>query len=220
MFSVIVPSRPVITDIANVAPNQFAFRFPSAPSFSHLVVFLLPGNDLPVEAAAGVYIQFPGNPEFKLLGALSHDKQSAIFKVNNSEKLQAGGSYTTSGTLDDGAMVDDEPAMSTSGASAAGEITLGISVEPASTIQAQLMSLKARTGEPATSTALTLAKKEPSTKLLAQRIIKNAFDYLSSFATGQGGKEMIPLKSFQDWWTKFQSRLESDPGFLERVGDG
>jgi protein Hikeshi len=59
----------------------------------------------------------------------------------------------------------------------------------------------------------------PPTKLLAQRIIKNAFNFLASFAGGSGGQEVVPLKSFQDWWTKFERRVENDPGFLERDGD-
>lgn len=56
----------------------------------------------------------------------------------------------------------------------------------------------------------------PSTKLLAQRIIKNAFNFLASFSGGQDGQEVVPLKSFQDWWARFERRVENDPGFLER----
>jgi hypothetical protein len=59
-------------------------------------------------------------------------------------------------------------------------------------------------------------RRPPSTKLLAQRIIKDAFNFLASFAGGRSGQEVVPLKSFQDWWTKFERRIENDPGFLER----
>jgi hypothetical protein len=27
---------------------------------------------------------------------------------------------------------------------------------------------------------------------------------------------VVPLRSFQDWWTKFERKIENDPGFLER----
>lgn len=70
-----------------------------------------------------------------------------------------------------------------------------------------------------TSTALTLARRPPTTKVLAQRIIKNAFNFLASFAGGAGGSEMVPLKAFREWWVKFERRVENDPGFLERDVD-
>jgi hypothetical protein len=53
------------------------------------------------------------------------------------------------------------------------------------------------------------------TKVLAQRIIKNCYDFLTSWGTG----DTVPLKAFQAWWTKFEGKIERDPGFLER-GDG
>jgi len=30
------------------------------------------------------------------------------------------------------------------------------------------------------------------------------------------GDEKVPLKSFEEWWKKFERRVEADPGFLER----
>ena len=60
----------------------------------------------------------------------------------------------------------------------------------------------------------------PDTRLLAQRIIKNAFNFLAGFAGNTAnGVEVVPLKSFQDWWTKFERRVQNDPGFLERDED-
>ena len=107
----------------------------------------------------------------------------------------------------------------------AGEATVGISVEQAATLLSQLESLGA--SKPVSSTALVLAgnqRQRPTplpTKALAQRIIKNAFNFLASFAetTIGGGQEVVPLKSFRDWWTKFERRIENDPSFLEREDD-
>ena len=28
--------------------------------------------------------------------------------------------------------------------------------------------------------------------------------------------DVVPLRSFQDWWLKFEKKLEFDPAFLER----
>ncbi|KAJ9604440.1 hypothetical protein H2200_011276 [Cladophialophora chaetospira] len=96
-----------------------------------------------------------------------------------------------------------------------GEINLGISVEPVPAIQAQMAQLQ----QPSSPTAAA-KRPPPDTKILAQRIIKNAFNFLSSFAGNlANGVEVVPLKSFQDWWTKFERRVQNDPGFLERDED-
>lgn len=196
MFAVIIPGRPCLTNMVTVSETQSAFSFPSAPHFSHIVLFMLPGNALPAGTAAAVYIQLPGDPDFKLLGAVGNEKQSAIFKIN------LGGSGTGSEIMD-----------SFKGTTPAGGINLGISIEPAASIQAQLANLQNET-----STSTALVKRPPTTKVLAQRIIENAFNFLASFSGSAGGQEVVPLKSFQDWWKKFEARIENDPGFLERDG--
>ena len=101
---------------------------------------------------------------------------------------------------------------------AAGDVNIGISVEPTANIQQQLVQLQQQS--PTTTNSSVVAKRPPDTRLLAQRIIKNAFNFLSSFAGNTAnGIEVVPLKSFQDWWTKFERRVQNDPGFLERDED-
>ena len=201
MFGVIPANRACLTNFVAVSPTQFALSFPSSPHFSHLVVFILPGNTIPPGTAAGVHIELPGSAQFRFLGAIGNEKPSAFFRLN----LPGG----TSGS---------EPGI--------GDINLGISVEPMTSIQAQLAALESQSQLPlklsappiAASSAMQLQRPLPQTKELAQRIIKNAFNFLASFAgeSGPGGQEVVPLRSFQDWWTKFERRVESDPGFLER----
>ncbi|KAL2418595.1 hypothetical protein ABEF91_004271 [Exophiala dermatitidis] len=188
MFGVFIPSRPVITEMANVSPNQFAVSFPASPPFHNVGVFMHPNNLLPPDTAAGVYMQLPGEQGFKFLGAIGNEKPSALFRVNIPEAMTGG------------------------------EINLGISVEPAQNIQAQMAQLQQAQQTPSESNAV--AKRPPDTRVLAQRIIKNAFNFLSSFAGNTAnGIEVVPLKSFQDWWTKFEHKVQNDPGFLERDQD-
>lgn len=142
---------------------------------------MLPNNALPEGMAAGVFLQLPGEPQFKFLGGLANEKQSAIFKIN----------------LPEGA--------------ANGVVNVGISVEPVANIEQQMVVLKSQ--QQTNSSAVV---KAPSTKVLAQRIIRNAFNFLSGFSGNAGGTEVVPLKSFQDWWVKFERRIENDPSFLER----
>ena len=116
--------------------------------------------------------------------------------------------------------VDGNPTgTTTTTGPAPGNFILGISIEPAASIAAQLANTKAA-AEEETSMALTVSRPPPSTKVLAQRIIKNAFNFLASFAEGGGGNETVPLKAFQEWWGKFERRVENEPGFLEREADG
>ncbi len=97
----------------------------------------------------------------------------------------------------------------------AGEVNLGISVESVQAIQSQMAQLAQNPSSPNAA-----AKRPPDTRLLAQRIIKNAFNFLSSFAGNTAnGIEVVPLKSFQEWWSKFERRVQNDPGFLEREED-
>ncbi len=111
------------------------------------------------------------------------------------------------------------------------EMILGISLESATSVAAQMSSLsasRANSNVNEHSNALVLARPTPPNTLqLAQRIIKNAFNFLASFsgnvpvpgAAGAAGVEVVPLKAFEDWWRKFEGRVRSDPEFLERDND-
>lgn len=100
----------------------------------------------------------------------------------------------------------------------AGEVILGISVEPLEIVQAQLATLPTAGAVQAEGVSMALVKHTlaPTTTALARRIIKNAFNFLSSFASGSPTGDVVPLKAFQDWWTKFERKIEHDPTFLER----
>lgn len=222
-FGLILPSRPVLVAATVVSATQCAFTFPLTPIFTHIVVFLLPGTVLPVDTLAGVYIQAPGSTSgFRLLGAIGSQKESAIFKVTGcsgkAEENVVNGSDSGLGAEDEMFDVDNPTVFDT--------MTVGISIEPATAIAAQLESLGVSDASPPSTAVVVRSGQHErpsslSTKVLAQRIIENAFNFLASFAgkTGVGGQEVVPLKSFQDWWSKFERRVENDPGFLERETD-
>ena len=207
MFGIIVSGRPVITDFTTVSPTQLAFTVPAYPPFNHMVVFLLPGNVIPPDQSAAVYIQIPPKTGFELLGALSSEKPSSIFRTRGVGAVAASGM----GVLDEDAMMDSGDPQPT------GNIVIGISMEPTTEVQQALQALKAQNATPRTGMELVkVAPPSPSsvtTKILAQRIIGNAFNFLASF-----GSDVIPLKAFEDWWKKFERKIEMDPTFLEREG--
>lgn len=220
MFGVIISGRPCLTQFDTISPTQAQLTVPSSPPFGHIVVFMLPGATLPEGQSAAVYIRVPPSTDFKLWGELSNAKQSAIFKIRNTSA--AGGSNDI-GAIDNDAMVDED-AAATGGPKQSGNaepITIGISIEPSAQVAAALAAQKASA---IPKTGLELVRHTPvatpsqvSTKVLAQRIIANAFNFLASFSSGgAGGNEVVPLKSFQEWWRKFEKKVEMDPTFLER----
>lgn len=237
MFSVVIPGRPCLTDIVPVdaqpdgQATKFAFTIPLNPSFTEIVVFFLPGTILPPNTGAAIYVQMPdpntGNPgDFRFIGALANEKPSGIFKIQPQPQTTAG---RRSEAEEEDEMLD-EGAGNAPGGSAAGPangvVTLGISIEAAQNIAPQLSALESeRAVGPSPSTALVplsaeqRQQKQITTKVLAQRIIGSAFNFLASFAESDPhhkGQEVVPLKSFRDWWTKFERRVEMDPAFLER----
>ncbi|KAL1996840.1 hypothetical protein VTN49DRAFT_7705 [Thermomyces lanuginosus] len=230
MFSVVIPGRPCLTDIAvlDAQPNgqatKFTFTIPAQPAFNHLVVFLLPGTVLPPDTAAAIYLQSPNakpgpnGPEFKFLGAIGNEKPSAIFKVGS-------GLPRRTEAQEEDEMLDEDTTRPLEAPNS--QYVLGISIEPAQNVAQQMAALEAsraqsQAAQASSSTDLirmTPQAKQITTKTLAQRIIGNAFNFLASFAESnpnKQGEEVVPLKSFRDWWTKFERRIEMDPSFLER----
>jgi hypothetical protein len=174
-------------------------------------------------------------PQFKFLGGIGPGKESAIFKVSG----LAGNSSINGGVGGVNGEVDmDAPENGTGNSSGGvGEVTLGISLESAESVSLQMAALQSsqsatspNSNSNSNSQALVLSgrgggvgagEKKVDTVVLAQRIIKNAFNFLASFSGNVGGSgvEVVPLKAFEEWWRKFEGRVRSDPGFLERDGD-
>lgn len=216
MFGLIISGRPVDAAAQALTEAQYAFRIQPSPTFSHIVVFVLPGAQLPPDTAASVYIQMPPAQDFRFLGGIGPGKESAIFKVTGVKQGMVPAN------LDADAMTDDTGAMSNDGGALAGgaDIVVGVSIEPAAQVEQQVISLKTGQAQPyAPSNALVRLNsgtdRRMTTKVLAQRIIGNAFNFLASF-----GSDTIPLKAFEEWWKKFEKKVELDPGFLEREGQG
>ncbi|KAK3109367.1 hypothetical protein LTR53_017452 [Teratosphaeriaceae sp. CCFEE 6253] len=188
MFGIVISGRPVDANPQAISETQYAFRVAPAPPFTSLVVFILPGAPFPPNTAASVYVQIPPG-DFQLVGAIGPGKDSAIYKLNRAAI---------------------ETAVATAANDAA--IIVGLSIEPVAQVEAQIVQMKtALSTQVSALTAPAAAANPADVKVLAQKIGRNAFNYLSSYGT-----EMVPLKAFQVWWTKFEHKLELDPTFLDR----
>ncbi|TDZ17370.1 Protein OPI10 [Colletotrichum sidae] len=203
LFGIVPTGQPLLTEPTS-APSEtsFLYSIPTARPFSHITVVILPGVILPPDMVAAIYFATTTDvtaaaakgqpPHFKFLGAVGAGKESAVFKIN------AG----------------------TAGVGDAGNVMIGISAEPAEAVVPRLQELSAiRSAIPGGTSASQPSSK--NTLHLAQNIIKNAFNFLASFSgtAGPGGVEVVPLKAFEEWWKKFESRVRSDPSFLEKNED-
>ncbi|KAH7163624.1 hypothetical protein B0J13DRAFT_39891 [Dactylonectria estremocensis] len=191
LFGIVPAGQPLITEPASTpSPSSLLYSLPASKPFSHIVVFMLPGVSLPPGTAAAIYLA----------------------AGSNTAGSGSGPNFRFLGAIGPG----KESAMFKVTAGESG-LVMGISVEAEDAVAAQLQTLAAnKTSNPGAGSS-----SQPSTAILAQRIIQNAFNFLSSFsgAAGPGGVEVVPLKAFEDWWRKFESRVRSDPSFLEKQSD-
>ncbi|KAI0863850.1 hypothetical protein F4860DRAFT_51393 [Xylaria cubensis] len=220
LFGLLPAGQPLITAPSS-QPNSTSFLYfipSSTPTtskpFSHLAVFLLPGITLPENTAAAIYVASnpsafapggagSGAADFKFLGGVGPGKESAVFKLRS--KASASGNSTMAATAEGG-------------------VVIGIDIENATSVAERIQQMQSQSKSQSQSMDLvrtTTGGQQSQTQVLAQRIIQNAFNFLSSFSgqVGESGIEVVPLKAFQEWWRKFENKVKNDPGFLERQQD-
>ncbi|ETS83823.1 hypothetical protein PFICI_05699 [Pestalotiopsis fici W106-1] len=205
LFGLLPAGHPLMTAPSSIpGPGSFLYVIPSTTPanpkpFSHLSVFLLPGVALPPDTAAAIYLitnpealaAGTAPPATRFLGGVGPGKESAVFKLGGGQQ----------------------------------GVVIGVSVEDAGSVAQRIEEQQAaRAGSGGgelvkAGGAASGGGQQPSTQVLAQRIIKNAFNFLASFSGQAGGTEVVPLRAFEEWWKKFESRVRSDPSFLERETD-
>ncbi|KAI9505806.1 hypothetical protein BX070DRAFT_188370 [Coemansia spiralis] len=201
MFGCIVAGRLVQTNLQQVDVNKYVFELSDAQNINHIVVFLL--GTIPFESgyAATVHLLWP-NKSWQLLGALSNEKPSAIFRLKSTI------------TAEEMANMPNTSAE------------LGISIEPVqaqqfggtavSTSQALVPSSAMAVGNNGSAIPLQAAKT------FAERTLQNLFDYAMSFAAradastmgvlgSNAAAQVLPVKVFEEWYNSFLRKLQRDP---------
>lgn len=205
MFGIICAGRPVQI-VQQVAPDKYVFQIENGAKVNHMVVFVLPDMAIPPGMAASVYFQLPGK-DFELLGGLSADKPSAIFKINGQSNV-----ISTGGMADTDMMMDDN-----AGQNQDFTITVGVSIEPINVVAQAVEGAKQQQQQqqqqlqPAVKAAPTNANDIAA---LANKIVQHAYNFLSGYA-GADGK--VPMRVFDDWWNKFKTKLQNNPRFLDSL---
>jgi len=213
MFGCVVAGRLLQTNLQQVDETHAFFELPAASSINHISVFLLGTIPFPEGYGATVHFHWQGKG-FQLLGMLSNEKPSAIFRLR--------GTFTPNSTPSQNAFSSAVQAHPT-----ATDVTaiLGFSIEPLSHIQVQMASMPpANAGVNATANAVTItgavSKQGPDATLLAEKIVKNLFNYLSGFVPGGGAvsaDSVVPMSVIARWYEKFLSKVKvGGVGFLER----
>ncbi|KAI8997842.1 hypothetical protein BDB01DRAFT_772641 [Pilobolus umbonatus] len=192
MFGYIAAGRLIQTNAQQVDVNKYVFELPDAASVNHIVVFLLAPLD--VGHAATVHLLWP-NKEWQLLGGLSNDKASAIFRLKTVETS-----------------VFNPPVPITA--------TLGISIEPISIVQQELMEKPSNTAIVKNGTNINQVGRTASV------ILENLYNYITSFTVqtlpmnaipiGQLTENgYLPLKTFQTWYDNLSRKLATNPHYLD-----
>ncbi|KAJ1886949.1 hypothetical protein LPJ66_009373, partial [Kickxella alabastrina] len=167
MFGSIVPGRLVQTNLQQVDVNKYVFELPNAHDINHIVVFLL--GTIPFEPgyAATVHLLWP-NKSWQMLGALSNDKPSAIFRLKSAV---------------------DQDSQHMPGVSA----ELGISIEPIKSVEQQvqqMQQMRQQTGAANNGgNSMALVPSDggangslplQTAKQFAERTLQSLFDYAMS----------------------------------------
>ncbi|KAG0699076.1 DUF775-domain-containing protein [Suillus ampliporus] len=220
MFGCCVAGRLLQTDLQQVDETHALFEIPAAEKVNHVCVFLLGTVPFPDGFGATVHFFWPGKGS-QVLGMLSNDKPSAIFRLRSafsSTSAPPSGISTpsafTSATL----------------SSAPGQVTaiLGFALEPLEAIAAQLASLPQAQAQSAmnitpastpTSSLASIAKPvDPSA--LAEKIAKHLFNYIAGFVpagTSIGPDSTVPMGVIARWYETFIGKVRAGGvGFLDR----
>jgi len=133
---------------------------------------------------------------------LSNEKPSAIFRLRGTFQGSEGFGIQ-----------DRFSSFSTADVNMQQDVTaiLGLSIEPLLQIRAQLDSLP----KPVAAPGIDLAR-DPT--LLAERVVKHLFNYISSFIGGPVNPDMaIPMSVIARWYDNFLGKVRAGGiGFLER----
>ncbi|KAH9941553.1 DUF775-domain-containing protein [Amylocystis lapponica] len=201
MFGCLVAGRLLQTNLQQVDETHALFELPAASTINHICVFLLGTVPFPDGYGATVHFHWPGRG-FQLLGMLSNDKPSAIFRLRGTFSAHPSHPAAFAG----GAAPPDAAA-----ASADVTAILGLAIAPLAQVAQQVAALP--------SAVARRADAAGDATLLAERIVKHLFNYVSGFVGGAGvvPDSMVPMGIIARWYEVFVGKVRNaGVGFLER----
>ncbi|XP_066562375.1 protein Hikeshi [Amia ocellicauda] len=194
MFGCLVAGRLVQTDVQQVASDKFVFNLPDYENINHVVVFMLGTVPFPAGMGGAVYFSYPdlsGAPVWQLLGFITNEKPSAIFKISGL-KSGVGGEHPF------GMMaVPQIPSVA----------QVGVSIEPLAQLTQQTPV--------ASATVCTV----DSFTQFTQKMLDNLYNFTASYAVSQAqmtpnpSEMFIPASVILKWYENYQRRMAQNPNF-------
>ncbi|KAK1167997.1 protein Hikeshi-like isoform X1 [Acipenser oxyrinchus oxyrinchus] len=194
MFGCLVAGRLVQTDVQQVAEDKFVFNLPDYETANHVVVFMLGTVPFPGGMGGAVYFSYPdpsGLPVWQLLGFITNEKPSAIFKITG---LKSGeGGQHPFGMMS----IPQTPSVA----------QVGVSIEPLEQLVQQ------------TPVASATVSTVDSFTQFTQKMMDSLYNFSSSYAVTQAqmtpnpSEMFIPASVILKWYENFQRRMVQNPNF-------
>ena len=184
-------------------PNTYLLGLDQADTVNHVVVFLTGQIYFSDGHGGSIYIGWPsavagGGISWQLLGFISNQKPSAIFKLVKEKSDVVMNPFS-------------QEMMDTVAAHQPTFAQIGIMVEP-------LVEIIQKT--PATNTEASITD---SITEFSQKMLENFFNYASSFSVSPSTSPMdpsasyVPMNVLMQWYTNFQRRLQTNPQFWKTL---
>ena len=193
------------TEVKQVDSNTFLLGLEQADTVNHVVVFLTGQVSFSEGHGGSIYIGWPspvteggGGISWQLLGYISNQKPSAIFKL---VKLKSDLVVNPFSQELMHTVVTHQPTHA----------QIGIMVEPLSELVQKM---------PATNTEVSSLH---SFTEFSQKMLENFFNYASSFSVSPSNSPIdpsgtyVPMQVLQHWYLNFQRRLQANPHFWKTL---
>ncbi len=190
------------TNVEQVDGNSFLLNMEGADTVNHVVVFLT--GQIPFAQGFGgsIYFGWPsvdtGTVSWQLLGYISNDKPSAIFKLTKVKPAESVNPFS-------------QELMETFNARPSTIAQIGIVVESFAEITQKTPSLNT---EPSTVNNFTE---------FSQKMLENFFNFASSFSVVpnvsgiDASRTYVPMEVLEKWYSTFQRRLQANPQFWKTL---
>ena len=214
------------TQFRQVDSTKFLLTLDNAQLINHIVIFLTGSIPFQQGFGASVYLHWTNvsSDIWQLLGMISNEKPSAIFKLTAPSSLQTTTTTTPTTTL----LPSSSSSLSTSTIA-----EIGISIEPLTSIETQMNALgksllphhppprneliTATSPTTTTNTAMTMSQNLSTIK----NMLTHFYNYASSFAVRLREDDPnsigFPLKILEDWYKLVERRLQMDPTMFSSI---
>ncbi|OAQ25125.1 DUF775-domain-containing protein [Linnemannia elongata AG-77] len=205
MFGCIVAGRLVQTNLQQVDVNKFTFQLDDAEAINHIVVFLLGTIPFQQGFAATVHLLWP-NKTWQLLGMLSNEKASAIFRLKAvmsqiaTLASSSSSSSSSTSTIPSNALVPLSSINNSNTTTASPDSVAALAQKVMSHLYNHVTSFA------------TAVVPQGSTVLVPTGGPGSAMGALAN----QADMTFLPVRAFNDWFQNVVRKAKADPMFLTR----